>query len=394
MKPHNINKKTKLYFVFLIIITITSLVYFLSKNEGMELSSLISQADLQNHPIYSQYNYIQDDTKINIGFQPLYMPTGIIFEVIKLDKILQKALKLSGKEIAYFPYLKGADINFFLEQEKLDGGVGGDMPVLTASSNFDVIIPVVLQKGNVSIVSDRPMLTNNLKRKRIGYPFGSISHYFLLDLLQDAGIDENRVKLIPIEVTSMPTALHKKKIDLFSAWEPIVASALKQYPGFFTTFKRISIGYLYFSKEFAVKNPEAVNHVLAAVIRAVAWLKSDRKNLLLACQWNIAEMEKLSGEKSILNAEEIADLALQDILRYSSKYSIVLSEDDTQINSLLHAEFKFLKELNKVPIESEWDKVSKSFDRNLILEIYNQPKKYNLNDFDYETTLKDDLEKN
>lgn len=394
MKLHNLNKKTKLLLVSLIVIAVTFLVYLLSEKEEMEMSSLISPVDLQNHPIYSQYNYNQDDTTINIGFQPLLLPTGIIFEVAKRDKILQKAINLLGKEIVYFPYLKGADINFFLKQEKLNGGVGGDMPALTVSSNFDIIIPVVLKKGNVSIVSDRPMLTNDMKGKRIGYPFGSISHYFLLDLLRDAGIEENRVKLIPKEVTSLAAALHNNEIDLFSAWEPIVASALKQYPEFFVTFRRISTGYLYFSKKFASKNPETVNHVLAAVIRAVAWLKSERKNLLLACQWNIVEMEKLTGEKSILDAEEIADLALKDILRYNSKYSIVLSEDDTQINSLLHAEFRFLKEFNKIPIGSEWDKVSKSFDRNLILEIYKQPKEYNLNEFDYDTAFKVDHEKN
>ncbi len=389
MRLQNLNTRNKLLLSSLIIIGITLLIYFLSAKQEMRMSPLGQPTNLPNHPIYSQYIYTQNDTTINIGFQPLYLPTGIIFEVIKRDRILQNALKRLGKKIAYFPYIKGADINFFLKQKELVAGVGGDMPALSASSEFNIIIPVILQKGNVSIVSSQPMLTNDMKGKRIAYPFGSISHYFLLDQLHDAGIKDNEVTLIPMDVRFMADALHNNKIDLFSAWEPIVASALKQYPKFFMTYRRISTGYLYFSRKFAVNNPKAVNHILAAVIRAFTWMKKDRRNLLLACQWNLTEMEKLTGGKDILDTEEIADLALKDILGYNSKFSIVINENDTQINSPLHQEFRFLKGLNKVPASSRWDKVSKSFNRNLILKIFKQPKKYNLNKFDYDTAFKE-----
>ncbi len=387
MNPNNLNTKLKYFLVILIILAITLLIYILFYKQEIKISSLDSHTDLKNHRIYSQYDYTLDDNKINIGYQPLYLPTGIIFEVIKRDKILQEALNLLEKEIKFFPYLKGYDLNHFLEQKVIVGGVVGDMPALTAASNFDIIIPVVLQKGNVSIVSDKPMLTNDLKGKRIGYPLGSIAHYFLLNLLLDAGIKENEVNLIPMDVSSMANALYNNKIDLFTAWEPSVAEAMKKHPGFFITFKQISTGYFYFSKEFATKNPEVVNHIIAAVIRAFDWLKSNRANLILASQWNIIAMEKLTGQKSLLNAEEIADLAMTDIFRYISKYSIALSKDDLQENSILNAEFIFLKELNIVPVNSEWDEVSKSFDLNMILDIHKQPKDYNLDEYDYDNTF-------
>lgn len=261
------------------------------------------------------------------------------------------------------------------------------MPVLTASSNFNINVSMVLQKGNISIITDKPMLTNDIKGKRIGYPSGSISHYFLLNLLHDSGMEENELKLIPMDVTTMANALQNNEIDLFTAWEPTVASALKQYPEFFKSYSKISTGYLYFLKEFVEKNPKIVNQILAATIRAITWLKNDRENLLLACLWNIEEIEKLTGEKCMLDSEEFADLAMADILRYHSKYSIVVNDDDTQINSSLHKEFRFLKELNLVPISSEWDKVRESFDLNLVLEIYKQSKEFNLDKFDYDSNF-------
>lgn len=385
MSIHILNKKTKICLVLLIISVLILGTYILSGRFDTSKNFQSSETNLQNHPIYSQYTYNQDDTIINIGIQPLYLPTGIIFEAIKRDSILFRALFQLDREIRYYSFLKGADVNFFLEQGLLDGGVGGDMPALSAVSKVDLVIPVRLQKGNVSIVSAKPMLTNDMAGKRIAYPFGSISHYFLLDLLQSAGIAKNDVTLIPMEVSSMPEALFDHKIDLFSAWEPIVASAVKQYPEFFISYRKITTGYLYFLKDFATRNRTAVSHILAAVIRAIRWLKSDRKALEAACLWNIMEMDRLSGEKCPLTAKEIAELALQDIFQYRSMYnSIVIQKEDVKVPDALYAEYIFLRALGKVPANSNWEQVRKSFDASLILEILKDPKKYRQNEFDYD----------
>lgn len=288
---NNLNKKTKIYLVLFIISVLILVIYILPEQSDPGKNSQSASTNLQNHPIYSQYNYNQDDTIINIGIQPLYLPTGIIFEALKRDSILSKALLQLDKEIRYYSFLKGADVNFFLQQGSLDGGVGGDMPALSAASTVKVVIPVRLQKGNASIVSAKPMLTNDMEGKQIAYPFGSISHYIVLELLQSTGIAENEVTLIPMEVSSMAEALYNNKIDLFSAWEPIVASAEKQYPEFFISYRKITTGYLYFLQDFSSMNQEAVSFILAAVIRAIRWLKSDREALESACVWNIMEME-------------------------------------------------------------------------------------------------------
>ena len=378
------NKKIPWFFLIFVLILLIGLISLsISKKKEIGISSVETAPELFDHPIYSNYEFNQDDSTINIGIQPMYLPTGIIFEVIKRDNILNRSLSVLGKEIEYYSFLKGADVNFFLQQKTLDGGVGGDMPALSASSSFDVVIPVIIQKGKASIVSEKPMLTNDLKGKRIAYPYGSISHYFILELLQSAEITENIVSLIPMEVSSMANALHNNEIDLFSAWEPTVTSSLKQYPEFYITYQKVTTGYLYFSKTFVQKNPEIVNHILAAVIRSISWLKSDRENLLLACEWNIMEMEKLTAEKNIINAAEIADLALHDILGYYSKYSIVISDDNISVNSSLYNEYTFLMDLYEAKESRNWEQVAKSFDNDLIYEILEHPKEFHLNEYDY-----------
>lgn len=63
--------------------------------------------DLQTHPIYSHYKFNNSDNILNIGVQPLYLPTGIILEAIKRDRILLQNLHDLGMDIQFFSFLKG-----------------------------------------------------------------------------------------------------------------------------------------------------------------------------------------------------------------------------------------------------------------------------------------------
>lgn len=350
-----INKKALIILSSVLILLIGTLIVFLSSKNEVALSSVVLSPDLVNHPIYSNYNFIQSDSIINIGIQPLYMPTGLILEVIKRDKILNETLATLGKKIEYHSFLKGADI----------------------------IIPIIIQKGNISIIARNPMLTNDLKRKRIGYAFGSISHFFILELIHSEGFTEEMVSLIPMEISEMADALHNNEIDLYSSWEPNVAADYKQHPDSYITFKKITNGYLYFSADFVQQNTKVANHMLAALLRAITWMKSDRDNLLLACDWNLQEMEKLTGKKSILNADEIADLALRDILGYLSIYESAISEEELQYNSSLHKEFDFLLQIRKKEGDFDWEHTINSFNNDLIIEILEHPKVFQLYNYNY-----------
>lgn len=383
MNLHRIDKRTIIILSSVLILLIGTLIVILAIKKDVQPSSVQSYPELVNHPIYSNYNFNRNDSVINIGIQPMYLPTGIIMEVVKRDKILNETLANFGKQINYYPFFKGADVNFFIQQKMIDSGVGGDMPALSIASDFEVVIPMILQKGNVSIVSNKPMLSDDLVGKRIAYPYGSISHYFLLELMQSAGITEPMVDLVPMEVSSMALALHNKEIDLFTAWEPIVESAIKQYPDFQVTYKQITTGYLYFSEVYVNENPTIVNHILAAVIRSISWLKSNNDNLLLACGWNLETIEELTGKGNILNAEEMLSLAKEDLIGYHSKYSIVIKDKYLKTNSSLYNEYEFLRALEKDSKAYNWKKVKKSFDKNMVNEILEHPDIFRLNEYDY-----------
>ncbi len=364
---------------FLLILVIS--VYLISRINVFNPTSEPGKTDSRLHPVYSEYNFTKAENVIKIGIQPLYHPTGIIFEVVKRDKILEQVLAKSGFRIEYYQFFKGDDVNHFLGLNQLDAGIGGDMPAISAASNFDVTIPIMVQKGFDSIITRKLMVVRYLRGKRIGYPFGSISHYTLLNTLYASGITEAEVDLIPMEINELSDALFNKQIDAFCAWEPAATEALIEHPEFFRNFQNTTSGFLYFKSDFSNKYPAETKHIISAVLRAIKWLKSDNENLLTACKWSIESSESFTGKKSILTVEELANLALLDILQLLGIPTV--NPEDLKPNGKLYEEFQFLLKLNKIPAETEWIEVKNSFNVQLLKAVLANRKQFMIDEYDY-----------
>ncbi len=362
-------------------IAILMIILFSPGKETKENLPVNREGNLLKHPIYSRYVFDNTEKVINIGVQPLYLPTGLISEVMERDTVLQKALQGLGVEVRYYHFLKGDDVNFFLQHKDLDIGIGGDMPAISAAAKMDIIIPVTLQQGFTSLVATRPMLTSQLRGKRIAYPFGSIAHYVVLDILASEGLSTSQVTLVPMDVHELAGALGRKEIDAFAVWEPISAMAMKDHQGFVTTYQQLTTGYMYFLRDFYKKHPEAAKQIVAAVVRAFRWMQSKRQNLLLAGKWAKQAGESLGAQKIPLSSKEMADLAQKDILGLTSVP--LISRDDLKHNGPLHRELRFLKTLEKIPPSATWEKIRNSFDHKILNEVLANPARFALDKFDY-----------
>ncbi len=341
----------------------------------------ISAPDLSDHPIYSKYDFSPEENVIDMGIQPLWVPTCIIAETIRRDVVLREALAHEGVRIRFHSFLKGADVNFFLRRRDLEVGIGGDMPAITAAAESKVLVGGLIQQGFCAIVSTRHMPPEQLRGARIGYAFGSNAHYALLNALSAAGLRETDVRLIPLEVNQMPDALERGMIDAFSAWEPTPTIALIRFENQVVIHRSLSSGYLYFSRSFAELHPEALRLILASQLRAMGWLSRDQDNLVEASRWAIEAGRELSGEAPVLSAEQYATLAKSDLLGISSMPTI--PEQDLVSGGRLSAEFKFLKALGRVPAAVEWDHVRSCFDRTILEEVISARREYRLASYQY-----------
>lgn len=373
------SNRASIIFIVSIVALVAIALPFLPHHGSAENQSVA--IDLLKHPTYARYEFSEDEKVIKLGTQPVYIPAGLISEMMKRDAILEQALSQMQRQIRFYPFLKGDDVNFFLKRGDLDAGICGDMPALTAAATFDIIVTNLVQQGFTAIVASEYMLVSGLRGKRIGYAFGSNAHYSLLKALAGAGLDEKGVRLIPMDVDRMPDALRFGQIDAFSAWEPTPSIALKKQKNAVIIHRNLSSGYLYFLKSFSVENHKAVNHIVASAIRAIRWMQLGNENLIKACTWSKKTAEELAGKSIELSSEEIAELAKKDIIGMRQPSRI--PNRTLAANAPLHDEFEFLKASGKIPVSADWNDVRSSFDRRIVEEVLANPKKYKLDEYDY-----------
>ena len=273
--------------MFLMPVAILLIIVAFLGTEKTEDTDIVSSLDPSDHPVYSKYEFGEGDNVIDFGIQPLEIPPGIISEAMRRDATLRDSLSQLGLEIKFHPFLKGADINFFLKRGDVEAVMAGDMPTLTASATHDVIVVSLTKQGFNSIVAREQMLLTALRGRRIGYAFSSNAHYSLLEALADAGLGENDVHLVPMDVTQMPDALAAREVDAFSAWEPMPAIAIARPDGFVAIHRTLSTSYMYFARLFAEKHPEAVCNIVASQPRSMAWMRQSKRNFLVACGWTL-----------------------------------------------------------------------------------------------------------
>lgn len=359
---------------------IALIIIFVKGRFGVKENTLIKPApNLTTHPIYSTYKFPEKETTINIGDQPLYLPTSLITEAMKRDLLLKDELSKLNTKLQFYSFLKGDDVNFFIRSGDLQAGIGGDMPALTAAVSTEIIIPALIQQGYCSIVATKPMLINELKGKRIAYAFGSNAHYALLKVLKAGKLSQTQVNLIEMEVTEMPESLASGKIDAYSAWEPTPTISLMNYPESVVINRNLSSGYIYFKKTFVEEHPEAVRQIIAAQIRALRWMQKDRQNLLLASKWSLQRINQFTDLNINLTEKQIAALSADDILRRCK--TPFIPKNYLKEKGPIHSEFRFLKKVKKIADSSKWEKVRDSFDNQLISKVVSNSKRYKLNKF-------------
>lgn len=341
-------------------------------------------ADLTRHPLYKNHVFDQTPQTVDLGIQPLWLPSGVVTEVIRRDALLQKELRHLGLEIRFHPFLKGADVNFFLHAGKLEGGIGGDMPTLTACVNDQVQVVSLADLNFTAIVTRHAMLVVDLRGHHIGYAHGSNAHFALLQALTDSGLQESDVTLHNMEVSAMAEQLRKGSIDAFAAWEPTPAMAVFQ-DGAQVSYRALSSGYLYFTDDFASRHPQAIRHIIAAQVRALAWLDQSEVHLQQAVGWVIQHVEQLVGKNHPLDQDELTRLAMRGLRNLG--LTPLLPETDLARDGPLARAVSFLRQIGKLPAATDWSTVRTCFKPDQVREVLATPQPYRLDQFDYSSEI-------
>jgi aliphatic sulfonates family ABC transporter substrate-binding protein len=273
---------------------------------------------------------------IKIGYQPYVVGHSNIILALKNKHLLEQR----GYKPKFIPFLSGPSLNEAIMAKKLDIGFAGDFPTvsLLASGAKVKIIATTNKSLRQAIVVDNDKINaikniKDLKGKKIALVKGSASHYFLLKVLKDHGIDIESVKIIHTDVTNQPLALISNEVDAIVSWEPWPTKIEKEKIGKII-FSGDYSGYIFAQEDLIKKEPQKVQDFIEGLQKALEFAQSD---ILKTCLWVSEETKEefeviCDGAKTdrifnrgesllitkdmIKKLEEIADFAIGEKLIY------------------------------------------------------------------------------
>ncbi|NTU85919.1 MAG: aliphatic sulfonate ABC transporter substrate-binding protein [Chloroflexales bacterium] len=155
--------------------------------------------------------------KVRIGYQ-----------VIPNAELLAKHLgwyeQVLGVPIEWKQFESGRDVNTAIAAGGIDIGLVGSSPAANGISQdlpYDVIA-IYDVIGNAEALAARAPIASiaELKGKKIGAPFGSTTHYSLLQILQLNGIKPDEVTLLDLNPSDLLAAWTRGDIDAAYVWQP------------------------------------------------------------------------------------------------------------------------------------------------------------------------------
>ncbi|MDQ8045396.1 MAG: ABC transporter substrate-binding protein, partial [Solirubrobacteraceae bacterium] len=162
---------------------------------------------------------------LTIGYQAI--PNGDL--VVKHEQWLEKALP--NTKIEWKAFDSGGDVNEAIAAGSLDIGLAGSSPVSRGLSQplaYQVPwIHDVIGSAEALVVKKDITSIDQLVGKKIATPLASTSHYSLLAALQDAGVDQSKVKVIDAEPDDIYAAWSRGDIDGAYVWNPNLDKIVK-----------------------------------------------------------------------------------------------------------------------------------------------------------------------
>ena len=194
--------------------------------------------------------------------------------VTKSLGLVQK--EMPGVKINYIKVGGGGDMLRAIAGKQVDfGGLGNPPTAIGVTRGLPIkgiMVLNMLDYVEAMAVRTSADIKNfqDLKGKKIAAPFGSTTHYLLLNALADEGIDPASMDIIDLRPNDIALAWSRGDIDAAWFWEPALGRVLKDDGHLFTTSGLMAArGYPTWDvgvvmNDFAEKYPDYVNKFVKA----------------------------------------------------------------------------------------------------------------------------------
>ncbi|MFH1673705.1 MAG: ABC transporter substrate-binding protein [Pseudomonadota bacterium] len=343
-----------------------------------ELMTLPTEQDLSHHPVYSTYRFSLPEGVVRIGIQPFWVYGANIAEAMRHDRLLSQDLASLGLRAEFHSFLKGPDINFFMEMEQLDVGMSGYLPTLKMTTLQDIQVPAAIDRNFYDFIAENCFTIKDLEGKTIGFPQGSDAHHALVEALE---LTDTKARLVPMDLDEMLKTMRDGRLDACIAWEPITSLILSENRNARVVYRSLWVSFLYFRGEFAKMHPQAVRSFLVSQARAIHWIKADPDNLTLSSRWAIDACKELTPDPLPFS---LADFVKRSRGAAALSGTPLVFDANLAEGQFLHNAFTFMKKERMISDDAEWQKTCAMFDTKLMRTILGDPLKWRLEEFDYE----------
>lgn len=328
----------------------------------------------------AQYGLRPGSIELDLGVQPLGVPSGVVSAVMRRDRLLQAALAERKTPLRSSPFRRGADMLPLLADQRLDAALLGDMPTLLTAASGEVWVVGLVKQTATALVARNNMVVGQLAGKRIGVVEASSAHLTVLQGLQAARLTEQQVQWVFMGVADMPQALEDGRLDAFAAWEPFTTIALNKNPHNHVVFRGASSDYFVLSRAFARQQSHAALELIAAFVRALEWMRESQTHLDQAARWSMAESAALSGVAPALTIAQVRAITRRELLDIPSAPTLM----DSGGLPRLKAEFEFLRRLGKLPATAGWAQVEAALAYDGLASVQSDERRWRLHTYDYQ----------
>ena len=283
-----------------------------------------------------------------VNFGVLRVPNDEILAIA--SNILQDNFTELGIEVNLIPFDSGVQANAAFASDSIDfATMGNTNSIIALSKDLDVEliwIHEVLGEVEALVVKDESITeVEQLKGKKIATPFASTSHYILLNVLKEAGI-ENDVTLLDMKTAEIVAAWIRGDIDAAYTWQPTLGELLKDGSMLVSSADMVEKGYVTANVEcvrsaFAEEYPELVALYISSLAEAQELYKNDQET---AVEYMATELDiSIEETKSVIKGSIWVDRS--DLL--SSEF-FGTSDNSGNFANIMKDTSDFLLEQNSV----------------------------------------------
>ncbi len=272
-----------------------------------------------------------------IGYTPLYI-------ALEKDFFAQEGLSLD-----YKTFSGSTEVDAAFSAGRLNGeNTVTSEAVSLASRGQDYRIVMV---ADTSLGGDGILARNKIKDiadfkgQKIAVENGSVSHFFLLQVLEEAGLSGDDVTLINLTPDAAAAAYQAGRADIAVTYAPFLQKANQAQPDgrviYDTSKMPTAIVDVYlFSPEFIAENPQGTQAFVNGILKGIEFLNTNREEALA-----------IAAKKLELTPEEVASELTGVDLTSLEKNQQMLSNPDSDIYLAKHMESlgEFLVSQKQIP---------------------------------------------